>query len=328
MNNPSEGKSWLAMGVTGLLMCCMSAAMAQSWPTRQVTLVYSLTPGSAADVEVRRYTKVLQDNLGQSFIVDFRPGASGIIATSYVVKAKPDGYTYLLSPSTLAMLAAANKPLPYDTLKDLAPVSLLTKRGMLLVASPKFGPGSFNDYVAFARANPGKVNWATAAQGGATHLSGAWLHNATRTEATFVHYKGAAAYTSELMAGRVDVGLLGLSSARRLIETGKLKLVVIATGQRLKAFPSIPTVAESGIPGFEYPSWLGVLAPAGTPPAILNRFSAEAKRAVHASENAEALEADAITPIGSTPDEFARVIVEDIARTRKIASDNNISLSE
>lgn len=311
-----------------LFLCGISPAMAQTWPARQVTLVYSLTPGSAADVEVRRYTKILQQNLGQSFIVDFKPGASGIIATSHVVKSKPDGYTYLLSPSTLSTLAAANKPLPYDTVKDLAPVSLLTKRGMLLVAAPGFGPGGFAEYVAFAKSNPGKINWATAAQGGATHLSGAWLHNATRTEATFVHYKGAAAYTAELMAGRVDVGLLGLSSARRLIETGKLKLVAIATGQRLKAFPSVPTVAESGVPGFEYPSWLGVLAPAGTPVVILNRFSAEARRAVHASEIAEALDADAITPIGSTPDEFARVIAEDIVRTRKIANDNNISLSE
>jgi tripartite-type tricarboxylate transporter receptor subunit TctC len=312
-----------------LLCAGTTTALAQgNWPTRSVTLVYSLSPGSAADIEVRRYTKIMQDNLAQSFVIDFKPGASGVIANSFVVKAKPDGYTYLLSPSTLSMLQATKKALPYDTQKDLAPVSLLTKRAMLLVAAPKFAPNNYAEYVAYARANPGKINWATAAQGGATHLVGAWLHNATNTEATFVHYKGAAGYTTEMLANRVDVGLLGVSSAKRHIDAGKLKLLFIATANRLKAFPNVVTVAESGVPGFEYPSWLGVLAPAGTPAAIVNRFSAEARRAVHSGEIADALEADAITPVGSTPQEFAKTIADDITRTRKIASDNKITFND
>ena len=245
-----------------------------------------------------------------------------------MVKSKPDGYTYLISASGLAILPAFTPDLPYDTIRDFAPVSIVTKRAMFLMVRGDFPANSYQEYIAYAKANPGKINWGTAAKGGVTHLVGAWLHQLTNTEVTFIHYKGSAPYVIDLIASRIDVAPISLGTGAPQIKAGKMKALALLSGNRIPVMPDVKTIAELGFPDYEYPSWLGVLAPAATPPAIVNKFSQELAKAVKAPDLAASLEKDAITAIGSTPDEFRKVLVKEVAQWKKLKADLKIEAEE
>ncbi len=301
---------------------------ASTWPNRLVTFIIPLTAGGPSDREIRLYNERLQQSTGQPFVVDFKPGGNAVIGNNYVAKSKPDGYTWLLTSSGFAIIPAFRDDLPYDTLKDFAPTSLVSKRAMLLVVSAAVPANSYEEYIAYARANPGKLNWGSAAQGGVTHLVGAWLHNATRTEVTFVHYKGSAPAVIDALAGRIDVVTISIGTGLQHFKSGKLKALALLTGNRVSALPQLRTVAELGIPDYEYPSWLGLLAPATTPVDIVNRMSAELGKAVRAPDLLAKLESEAIAPVGSTPAELVRVVASDVARWKKLVKDNNIKTTE
>jgi tripartite-type tricarboxylate transporter receptor subunit TctC len=299
-----------------------------AWPTRPVTLIIPLTAGGPGDREFRPYQERLFKSLGQSFIVDFKPGGNTVIGNSFVVKAKPDGYTYLLSASGLAILPAFTPDLPYDTIKDFAPVSILSKRAMYLMVRATLPVNTYEEYIAYAKANPGKLNWGTAAKGGVTHLVGAWLHQLTNTEVTFIHYKGSAPYVVDIIAQRIDVAPISLGTGAPQIKAGKLKPLALLSGNRVSATPDVRTIKEMGLPDYEYPSWLGVLAPAATPPAIVNKFSEELAKAVKAPDIQAALARDAITPIGSTPDEYRKLLVKEVNQWKKLVTDLKIQPGE
>jgi tripartite-type tricarboxylate transporter receptor subunit TctC len=314
--------------LAALLLCASSLALAQpkppAWPARPVNLIIPLTSGGPGDREFRPYQEKLLASLGQPFVLDFKPGANTVLGNAYVAKSKPDGYTWLLSASGLSIIPAFTPDLPYDTLKDLAPVSILTKRAMMLMVRASLPVNTYQEYIAYARANPGKLNWGSAARGGVTHLVGAWLHQATNTEVTFIHYKGSAPYVIDLIAQRIDVASISLATGAPQIKAGKFRALALMTGNRIPAMPELRTIAEMGLPDYEYPSWLGVLGPAATPPAIINRFSEELAKAVKSPDLAASLEKDAITAIGSTPEEFRKTLTREVVHWKKLVSDLKI----
>lgn len=314
----------LALPICLLCITGIHAQPAPGWPIRPVTLVHPLTSGGPGDIEFRPYQPRLLALLGQPVILDFKPGGNTTIGTGYVAKAKPDGYTHLLTTSAYAIHPALTPNLPYDSIRDFDAVSVLTKRAMVLGVRGDFPGGGFRDYIAYARANPGKLNWGAASQGGVTHLVGAWLHRITNTEATFVYYKGSAQYVIDLVAGRIDAAPVPLSMAAPHLKTGKMKAIALLTANRIAALPGTRPIAEQGYPDYEYPSWLGVLAPAGTPPEIVGTFSRALANAVQSPELQSGFERDAITPIGNTPAEFRASLVREIAHWKRLVADLKI----
>ncbi len=312
------------------LTLCSFAVSAQvaSYPTKPVMLVVPLAAGGPVDTEMHLYTPKMRELLGQSFIVDYKLGAAGTIAGAYVAKAAPDGYTLLVVNGAFSTFPALYKDLSFDVIKDFAPVSLASKRGQLLLVSPTFPAKNYVEYIAYAKANPGKINLGTTGAGSGTHLSGAWLHSATNTKATFVHYKGTGPLLPDLMAGRLDVTVAALPPALPLIRSGKLRALAMMGDRRTPFLPDLATVAEQGVPGYDYSGYTGFFAPAATPVAIVNKLSDAFVRMVRLPEVTARLEADGNVVIGSTPAQFHQLLVSEADRWRKVVADAGIKLEE
>jgi len=315
----------MAMVVTSPTLIAQGSV---NWPTRPVTLVVPLVAGGITDREMRPYLQKMQESTGQPFILDFKPGGNGTIGNLFVVKSKPDGYTFLISSSGLSILPAFTPNLPYDTIKDFAPVSQISKRAMMLVVHSSVPVNTYHEYIAYARANPGKLNWGTSGRGGVTHLVGAWLHQLTNTGVTFIHYKGSAPYVTDIVAGRLDVVAMSLGTGAPHFKTGTLKPLALMTTNRISALPKLLSIAEMGLPDYEYPNWLGMQAPAGTPTAIVNKASAEMAKAVRSSDLAADLDKNSISAIGSTPEEFRKILIREVAHWKKLVADLKIESSE
>jgi len=303
---------------------------AQAFPNKPITVVIPSTPGSSQDVQTRLYSPKLTEYLGQPIVIDYKPGAGGAIGTTYVAKSAPDGHT-LVSVSTSFGVLPAFSPLdkvPYDPVKDFAPVSLMIRNSSMLLVSPSAPFSTFPEYLAYARANPGKINFGTTGSGGIFHIVGAWLHSLSKTEVTFVHYKGSGPMYTDMMAGRVHAAPAITFIGIPLVKSGKLKAIANLGIDRAGAFPDLKTVAEQGVPGFEYPSWSGYLAPARTPPAIVNRLSAEFAKVAKVPELMKKFESEYTVLVGSTPEEFAKTIATEYVRWRKVVEDNNIKMEE
>lgn len=323
---------------TWISICALSGAAlsgtasaqgaAEAYPTRPVTLIIAFAPGGPVDREFRLYTPKISQLLGQSFVTDFKGGAAGAIAATYVARSKPDGYTLIAYTNSLTAAAAAYKSFPLDLVKDLAPVSLINKRAPLMVTYPGFGPKTFKEYLAYARANPGKVNISNSGIGGSSHLASAWLHNLAKAEITFIHYKGAGPQLVDLVAGRTDVAVMAVLAAMPLIKSGKVRPLVILDDKRSDSLPGIPTAVEEGLAGFSYSNWVGVAAPGATPAAIVNKLSEGFARVVKMPDVAGPMEEQAVVMVGSTPAQFREVMVSEIERWKKVVRDNNITAEE
>ena len=281
-------------------------------------------------MQTRLYSPKLTEALGQPILVDYKAGAGGAIGTVYVAKSAPDGYT-LVSVSTSFGVLPAFSPLdkvPYDPVKDFAPVSLMIRNSSMLLVSPSAPFNTFPEYLAYARANPGKINFGTTGSGGIYHIVGAWLHSLSKTEVTFVHYKGSGPMYTDMIAGRVQAAPAITFIGMPLVKSGKLKAIANLGTDRAGAMPDLKTVAEQGVPGFEYPSWSGYLAPAKTPPAIVNRLSAEFAKVAKSPDLVKKFESEYTVLVGSTPEEFAKTISTEYVRWRKVVEENNIKLEE
>ena len=306
----------------------IAQGLAENYPARPVQVVVPFPPGGVTDVEARLYTQKLTENLGRAFVLDYKAGAGQTIGTGFVAKAAPDGYTLLVITSGFTVNPAFYKSLPYDPARDFAPVSLMTKRPTLLVVHPSLPAKSVNEYLVYAKANPGKINWATNGAGGVTHLTGAWLHNATHTQVTIVHYKGSASLQLDLNAGRTQVTTTTFLTALPLIKSGKLRALAIASMDRSALLPDLQTIAEQAVPGYDYSSWLGIIAPAGIPPAILAKLSSELSKVAKTAEIAQKLADEGTVMVGSTPEQFRRHIINEINRWQKLVEETGIKLEE
>lgn len=319
------GLTTLAAGSAAMPSFAQSTAAnaAASYPSRVVTMIAPYAPGAATDTEGRLFANQLSKQLGQQFVLDFKPGAGTTIGQGLAARAAPDGHTLLLMSATFPLVPLVYPDLPFDPMKDLAPISLMSKRSALLLVHPSVPANNMKEFVAYAKANPDAINFATAGPGGLQHLTGLWLASLANIKMTYVHYKGTGSLMPDMLAGRGHITPTTFSTGLPLVKAGKLKALGVASLQRNPGVPEWPTVEEQGFKDFEYTTWLGVLAPAKTAPAIINKLSAELNKVTKAPEVIKAL-GDSTTLIGSTPDAFRKHIMTENARWKKLITENNI----
>ena len=299
---------------------------ADSYPSRAVTIIIPFAAGAVTDLETRLYAQKLTELTGRNFVVDYKPGAGSMIGTAYVAKAAPDGYTLLTASSSLSIAPLLYKNLGFDPIKDFAFVSMISKRAPLLLAMPSLPVKNVAEYIAYAKANPGKLNIGTSGPSGGAHLSMEWLHHSTRTKATFIHYKGGSLSFTALMSGEVHVAIGSVIAMMAQVRAGKAKILGVTSSERVKLLPDVPTVAEQGVPGFEYAPWLGFAVPRATPPAVVMRLNAELVKVAKAPELAERLADDATLMIGGTPEHFTQAVTAEAARWRKLIDETGMKL--
>ena len=286
---------------------------AARFPVKPVRVLVPQGPGGGTDVQARLFAQKMSENLGQSFIVDNRSGggAAGVTAVVAAAKAAPDGYTLLAATPSFTFSPALYKNYPVDPVKDFTPVSLLTRAPYVLVVNPSVPVKSVRELVALGRAQPGKLNFGAGGMGSGTHLVTAWLLGAAKVEATYVPYKSTGAALIDLLAGRLDASLVNVLTAVPHLNSGKLRPLGVSTAQRSKVLPNIPTVAEQGVDGYNASTFHGYVAPARAPAAIVNRLSAEYAKVVRSAEIAAKLSEDGGEPVGSSPEEFRKLIVNE-----------------
>jgi hypothetical protein len=302
-------------------------AQAQTWPTKQpIKFIVVYPPGGASDVTARLIATKLSESIGQSVNVENKPGANGIIATEFVAKSAPDGYTLLmanLGPN--AINPVIYKKLPYDAIKDFSAITLTTIVPQFIVVSPSLPIYSVNDLIAYAKANPGKVTFASAGNGASNHLSGELFNAMAGIKMQHIPYKGDAPGLVDVMAGQVNVALPTAIAAAPHVRSGKLRALAVTSTKRLPSFPDVPTVAET-LPGFEAVSWGGVMVPAGTPQPIINRLNTEILNILKMPDIAEKLNGLGAEIVGSSPQQFDAYVKSEIAKWGKVARDNQVTL--
>jgi tripartite-type tricarboxylate transporter receptor subunit TctC len=317
------------LATLALTMAVCAPALAQNpaadYPSRPVTIVIPSPPGATSDRDARIWVQKLTAAFGgKPFVLDFKAGAGSIIGTNFVAKAAPDGHTLLNITSSYPVLAATHKDLPFDPGRDLTPVSLMLRRPTMLAVHPSMPVNNFAEFVAYAKANPGKVNFGTAGAGSISHIVGAWLQSGTNTKVTFVHYKGAAPNQTDLMAGRTQVSTMSLSVGVPFVKAGKLRAIAILSPERSRMLPGLKTVDEQGIPGFNYSTLTAILAPSATPAPIINKLSAEFAKITKAPDVIKTAALDGTVLVGSTPAAAKQYLDTEIARWRKLVYENDI----
>jgi len=308
------------MRVPAMLAVLLAPAIvaAQNYPAKPVRIVVGYPPGGPSDILARAIGARLGENLGQQVIVDNRPGASGMIGAELVARSAPDGYTLLLVPATFSVLPSLHPKMPYDNERDLAPVSLVAAAPFILIVHPTLPVKTVRDLIALSRAHPGEINYAAASTGGLPHLAGELFNSMTGTTLNFIPYKGAAPATNDLLAGQVPLMFNNMLSAMPHVKSGRLRAIAVTSLKRSQAVPELPTIAESGIPGFEVSGWYGVLAPAGTAPDVVSRLNGEFNRVARLADVIQRLAGDGVEAVASTPDQFAQYLREETAKWRKV----------
>lgn len=314
--------------ILGGLLPAVVLAQSGNATGKPVTLVVANTPGGPVDIEARLYAGKLQELTGQGWLLDFKPGAGGTVGGAHVARAAPDGLTLLAVTAGFTTYPALYRNLAFDPVRDFAPVALMSQRTSVLLAHPAFPAANFSEYIAYARANPGRINHGTTGAGGIIHLTGAWMHQATNTVATFVHYKGAAPELLDLVAGRIQAASTTLIGAQPLLKSGKVRALAVLNDRRSPLLPEVGTIAEQGVPGYNYASWLGFIAPAATPPATIARLNEAFVKVVRLPEVTGKLAADGSSAVGSTAQQFRDLIALETERWRNLVQATGITLGE
>ncbi|CAN5757142.1 tripartite tricarboxylate transporter substrate binding protein [soil metagenome] len=325
----TPSKTHRPMRLIGFAATCLFASsivMAQAWPSKPIKLVVSYPPGGTVDAVARVIAPRLSERLKQPVVVDNRAGAGGAIGGDAVAKAPGDGYTLLLDASNHAQNPALRSKMPFDTLRDLTPVSLLVKVPNVLVVTPSTSYRSVKDVLAEAKAKPGEINFASSGNGSAQHLAGELFQTMGAVRMTHVAYKGGGPALTDVMAGQVPVFFASLASSLPYIQSDKLRAIAVTGKARSPVLPQLPTVAESGLPGYEVYEWNAIFAPGGTPPAVIQRLSTELAAVVQEPAVKSRLEAMGAEVIGSGSAELDRFRRTEIDKWTKLAKDNKISL--
>ena len=297
-------------------------AQASAWPARPVTFVVAAVPGGSNEAEIRLYAqKMTENNPGKQFIVDFKPGAGGTLAANYVAKSPPDGHLLLVISPNYTISPSVYPDLSYDPVKDLAAVTMLSKRPTVLMIHPSVPARTAKEYFAYARANPGKLNFGTTGAGSSPHMNGAWMHSEANVKVQFVHYKGTGNLMPDLLSGRVHATAISFLSSLPHIKAGKTVALGITTLERSPLWPDLPTLAEQGLDGYDYASWLGLVTPGGTPAALLSRIHAEVAKAGKSQDIARTPEPHFVQMTLTPPEHFQKYIVTDIARWKKLTKE-------
>jgi len=296
------------------------------YPDRPIRLVVPFPAGGVTDVVARLMAERLSGELGQQVIVDNKAGAGGVIGSEIVAKAAPDGYTLLFTTPNHTINAAFRSSMPYDTEKDLRPISIAGQVPMLLVSHPSEPFTTFQDFIETAKKNPGKLNVASAGNGTLPHVMMELIMLKTGMQVTNVPYRGAAPALADLVAGQVQLKLDNYTTSAQFIADHKLNALAITSLKRLKQLPDVPTVAESGVPGFEGYLWMGIVAPAGTPEPIAAKLAAAAQRIVASPDTQARFDKDGVEPVGNGPDAFRAQVAKEIAVWRELAKATKITV--
>jgi tripartite-type tricarboxylate transporter receptor subunit TctC len=303
-----------------ILTCCFFAlpTVAQTFPSRPIRIIVPSTAGGAADLLARLLAQHLSTSLGQPVIVDNRPGAGNIIGTDAVAKATPDGHTLLLAINNHAINASLYKKLPYDPIKDFAAVSLLASTPHMLLVHPSLGVKSINEFIALTRAQPGKLNYASAGNGTAAHFAAELFKLNAKVDITHVPYKGLAGAMNDTLAGTVQVIFPSPLTALPHVRSGKLVALAVTTPMRSRSMPELPTLQESGLPNYVFDSWYGLLAPRGTPEPVLARIHQAVVQALQVPELQARLSNEATEPVGSSPQQFTQYLANEVDKYARL----------
>jgi putative tricarboxylic transport membrane protein len=309
------------------LQALVGGAFAADYPARPIKLVVPYAPGGGADGVARIVAKTVSESIGQPIVIENKGGAGAIVGTDLVAKAEPDGYTLLLGQSgPISINPAVYKSLPYDPQKDFAPISMTTAYPYILVVNADLPVKTLAEFVALAKAKPGTMNYGSTGVGAANHLVAELFNSKAGLKMTHIPYRGTALATADLVAGQLTMVFGDPISVLPHIQSGKLRALAVTSLQRSSVAPTVPTIAESGYPGFEALAWHGIMAPARTPPDIIAKLNKEIVKAVNDPATKALLVNQAMQTIGSTPEEFAAFIRNDIAVWKAVAMSANVTV--
>lgn len=298
-------KAVFAATIVGVAAVCGAADV--TYPAKSTRLLVGFVPGGGSDLVARILAKKLAEAWGQPFIVDNRAGAGGIVAAEITAKANPDGYTLLMTSSSLTIQPSAVDKLPYDTLRDFAPVTLAVSAPYLLVVHPALEAKSVKELIELAKSRPGKINSATAGSGSSVHLSAVLFNSMAGVDIVLVPYKGVAGVT-DLIAGQVQMTFQGLPVLMPHVKAGRLRPLAVTSSSRTPLYPEIPTIAEAGVAGYDVTAWYGVIGPARMPQSIIDKLHAGISSALQAADVRQTLSGLGLSAVGSTPRQFAETI--------------------
>jgi tripartite-type tricarboxylate transporter receptor subunit TctC len=308
------------------VLCTPMGAYSQTYPTKVVRIVVPYPPGGTVDAVARTIAARLSESLGQQFIVDNRPGASGTIGSTAVAKSPADGYTLLVQASTFVASPLLMGNVPYDVEKDFTPITNLGSVPLLVTAYPGTPAKNLKEFLVAIKADPRKYVFGTSAVGSASHLAEEAIKHEAKVDFTIIPYKGTAPALTDVMGGHISAMIDALPSTMPHVKSGKLKPLAVTTAKRVAALPDVPTVAESGLDGFEMVSWYGLWAPANLPPDLVTKLQQEVAKALKSPQVAKALVEYGFTPSGSTPEEFKAYIKHESTKYAKLIKVANIRL--
>ncbi len=316
------------VALVSVTLVISALASAQGFPSRPIRMIVPYAPGGNVDISARIVGPGMGDLLGQTIIVENRPGGGGNVGAGLVAKATPDGHTLLVGSSgPLSVNPVVFKDIPYDSVKDFAPVSLVQIVPLVLLVSPQFTVGSVKALIDRAKAQPGKITIASAGTGTTNHFAIELFSAMTGAKLLHVPYKGSGPALSELLGGQVNTMIDQLTSSMGFIKDGKLKVIAVTAAKRVSALPNVPTLAESGVPNYEASTFLGILAPAGTPRALIAKLNAALRKVMNTAAVQERFRALGADPGGSTPEEFAKMIRDELNKWRSLAQRANLKFN-
>ncbi|MFL6719894.1 MAG: Bug family tripartite tricarboxylate transporter substrate binding protein [Burkholderiaceae bacterium] len=302
-------------------------AQAQApYPSRPITMVVPFPPGGPTDLVARVLAQKMTEQMGQQIVVDNRGGANGNIGSGFVAKAPADGYTVLYNTSSITLSPALYKKLSYDVQRDLVPVALTATVPLALVVNPSLPVNNVSEFIAYVKAHPGKLSYGSAGAGNVTHLGAFQFLQTANIDAVHVPYKGSAPADADLVGGQIQFMTDTVNSVAGFVREKRLRLLAVTTSKRVDLFPDVPTLAESGMPGFEVSAWQGIMAPANTPQPIINRLSTELMKALQNPDVQKKLAVQGAIPLGSTPEEYGAYIKSELTRWAAIVKQTGVSL--
>ena len=317
----------IAAGASALVGQMPGQAIAQAYPSKPIRFIMPYPPGGSSEILARPIAHELTKSLGQSVFVDFKPGGGSTIGADTVAKSPPDGHTVVMMLSAHAINASLMPKLPYDTVKDFASITLAATLPLVVVVPAQSPFRTIGDLIAYAKANPGKLNFASAGPGNTSHLSVEYFKSVVGLDMTHVPYKGSGPAIIGLLGREVDFMFDSLSSSLPQIQAGKFRAIAMSTLKRSRILPDVPTIHESGVRGFDVSVWYAILAAAGTPAPIVARLNAEFNKAMRAPEAKEKIEAAGYDIVGSTPEQLDAFIKAEIVRWAKVVKDSGASLN-
>ena len=312
--------------LAGALLPFAARAQAPEWPSRPVRFIVPYPPGGPTDIMGRIVAQAVQGPLGQPFVVENRAGANGLIGSEQAARAAPDGSTFLVNASAHVIVPHLTPNMPIDVLADFVPITNIAAVPLWLVVNPALPVRSVSEFIAYARANPGRIAYASSSQGGAPHLAGELFKLMTGTDLVHVPYRGSGPAGQDLIAGTVQAMFDSVPASAGAVRDGRLRALGVTTRNRIAPFPDLPTIAEAGVPGYEISTWYGIWAPARTPPAIIARLQQAVANAARNPETRARFDALGAEPVADSPEDYARFVRAEYDRWGKLVRDARIKL--